>query len=206
MFAPRKFRGAEVESLPRDGYGLTSWEILPGVTFSAPGCISDRPAGLDKVAGLGGVADLRCEPRGVRLADRCGCHRHDGRAEGSTERKRNLAHGPIVAAGFCGGQVKVGPRLGVRGATGVGDERPRLRAEPHQARSRTRRRHHLVGRTRRQRRRGNRVQAPPLQAAPSWRGPSRLPNNAATSRGPRRRLSPKPPPWPANHVEAGWPV
>ena len=67
MFAPRKFRGAEVESLPRDGYGLTSWEILPGVTFSAPGCISDRPAGLDKVAGLGGVSVTTAASARARL-------------------------------------------------------------------------------------------------------------------------------------------
>ena len=70
MFAPRKFRGAEVESLPRDGYGLTSWEILPGVTFSAPGCISDRPAGLDKVAGLGGVSVTTAASARARL-QRC---------------------------------------------------------------------------------------------------------------------------------------
>ena len=43
-----------MESLPRDGYELTSWEILPGVTLSAPGCISDRAPGLDKATGRGG--------------------------------------------------------------------------------------------------------------------------------------------------------
>ena len=43
-----------MESESRDGLELTSCEILLGGDVERPGCISDRPPGLDKAAGQGG--------------------------------------------------------------------------------------------------------------------------------------------------------